>query len=177
MKIIFQILQGELTYKLAVLCGLCANMETDEESVCCCEVGNIKTVQSEHCQCITLCPSFNRLMLDSERNGVARYSPECCVHWKRAIAYCDVIAVSLLAQFPGFLENQTLFELRIVTDNANNFVSAEIKNLALSWRGKLVQTTPYYPKANLVEQHNRNLKVALRSFQSKTHRDRDIALY
>ncbi|KAJ8874547.1 hypothetical protein PR048_025410 [Dryococelus australis] len=43
----------------------------------------------------------------------------------------------------------------------------ETKNLAFSWGIKLVQTTPYYPKAN----------VALRAFQTVTLKEWDTVLY
>ncbi|KAJ8876038.1 hypothetical protein PR048_023946 [Dryococelus australis] len=70
-KIIFQIPQGELADELGVEC---VNMERDEESVCCCE-------------CITLCPSSDTIILDSERHDL---SLETKIKRKKRLLSADV---------------------------------------------------------------------------------------
>lgn len=65
---------GRANTRTWCLCGLCEIMVMDEESVCCCEVSNVKTVKSEQYQCVTLNPSFNRLIVDCEVLTMTRHN-------------------------------------------------------------------------------------------------------
>ena len=66
----------------------------------------------------------------------------------------------------------------IVTDNASVFRCKQVKQLCFKWAVNHVTTTPYYPKASLVERANSNLKSALKIFhhQSQSKWDKDLPL-
>lgn len=68
--------------------------------------------------------------------------------------------------------------VQIVTDNARYFQSICFKNMCFRWAMKYFTSSPYFPKGNMVERFNRNLKACLTIFYNKDHAlwDRDIDL-